>query len=108
MRQQRATFERQQRERKSLNKLFVSTGALVFARLVQSEHAKKWADRMAKVMEPKQSAKDAKQLEDEKPSELGSKVATALSKAGRPQIKMQPKKMIKKRKRETPAPFSLE
>jgi len=108
MRQQRATFERQQRERKSLHTRFLSTGALVFARQVQSEHAKKWADRMAKVMELKEPAKLANQTDENKPSELGSKVAKKLRKAGRPQIKLRPKKLVKKRKRETPAPFSLE
>lgn len=108
MRQQRATFERQQRERKSLNKMFISTGALVFARHVQSEHAKKWADRMAKVMTPKEPVKVEKQKGEGKTPELGSKVAKKLNKVGRPQIKMQPMKLMKKRKRPTPAPFSLE
>ena len=108
MRQQRATFERQQQERKARRKVSLSTGALLFGRHVQSEHAKKWADRMAKGVQPKELVAETQKKEDETLSRLGSSVAAKLNKAGRPQIKLQPMKLSRKRKRPAPASFSLE
>jgi Bromodomain len=109
MRQQRATFERQQQERKALSKLSLSTGALLLGRHVQSEHAKKWVDRMFKVVQPKEVPPDKEELQDKTVvSKLGSSVAAALNKADRPQIKLQTKVISNKRKYSAPAPFSLE
>lgn len=108
MRQQRATFERQQRDRKTLRKLSVSTGALLFSRHVQSRQAKKWIERMTKDVKSTADEKGEQQDAKDVASKLGSMVATELGKAGRTQIKLRPKKVQKKRKHKITSQFSLE
>lgn len=110
MRQQRATFERQQEERQTLHKISLSAGSRLLSRHVQSEHAKKWVSRMTKVMKPRVDAKDAHQDEEKNDSlpKLGSSVAVVLNVADRPLIKLQPKLPSKKRKHPSPSPFSFE
>ena len=110
MRQQRATFERQQEERQTLHKLALSAGARLLSRHVQSEHAKKWVSRMTKVIKLREDAKDTHQPEESNGAlpKLGSSVAVVLNIADRPLIKLQPKLSSKKRKHSSPAPFSLE
>jgi hypothetical protein len=109
MRQQRATFERQQEERQKLHKLSLSAGARLFSRHVQSEHAKKWVSRMTKVMKSREAAKDVHHAEENNGSlpKLGSSVAGVLNMPDRPPITL-PKLSSKKRKRPSPAPFALE
>lgn len=110
MRQQRATFERQQGERQTLHKLYLSTGARLYGRHIQAEHAKKWVNRMSKVMKPQEAAEDAQPVEESLSSlsKLGSSVAVVLNMADRALIKLQPKLSSKKRKHPAPVPFSFE
>jgi len=105
MRQQRATFERQQRERKILHKLSLSSGALLYARQVQSKEAKEWVDRKVVKNKLKRSTpeKDAENVS----AVLGSAVSAVLGKSDRPQIKLRPKKVKRKRKHESVLKFSF-
>mmetsp|Transcript_27704 Transcript_27704/g.42164 ORF Transcript_27704/g.42164 Transcript_27704/m.42164 type:complete len:186 (+) Transcript_27704:2160-2717(+) len=105
MRQQRATFERQQRDRKTLRKLSLSTGALLFSRHIQSGQAKKWLESTGKAINSKVDTQVEPKENKDVASKLGSLVANELGKAGRTQIKLRPKKMLKKRKHTTSFSF---
>jgi hypothetical protein len=109
MRQQRAIFERQQEQRQALRKIAIQTGSLVYGRFVQSEQAKKWVDRMAKVIKPTEVPQVAtSEQEESHPSRFGSSIAAEMNNSNRSQIKIQTKVMLKKKKGFKMASISLD
>jgi hypothetical protein len=105
IRQQRATYERQQRERAELHQVYLSIRALVYGRHLQA----KQFNRSSETSETDTTKGAQYASADDQPMLLGSSVAADLNKVDRLQIKLQPIKAIKKRKRQMiPPPLSLE
>ena len=74
MRQQKETFERQRQQHTDLGSLALSTGGLLFARMVQCDQATRWVKRMAhvSVKQKDKMKKEEEHIDDEVESRFGS------------------------------------
>lgn len=104
MRQQKETFERQRQQHTDLGSLALSTGGLLFARMVQCDQATRWVKRMAhvSVKQKDKVKKEEEHIDDEVESRFGSSILAELEKSDRTQVTMKPMKLTRKRNRPFP------
>lgn len=102
VKQQKALFERQRQDLAKMRQAAMTTGAGVFARLLQREKAKRWLSAMEMVSKknsPKSKQSDSESKRGNVGTATGTSVLKELEKEGRNPLQISLAKKKKKRKR---------